>query len=61
MPSIVGHNLIFHHSVLLLTVPGTEESESDADKDTQWDNKKVKEGTCCLVVSVLAHCLFFFY
>ncbi|XP_029562518.1 CREB-regulated transcription coactivator 1 isoform X2 [Salmo trutta] len=26
--------------VLLLTVPGTEESESDADKDTQWDNKK---------------------
>uniref|UniRef100_A0AAZ3Q9I6 Uncharacterized protein n=1 Tax=Oncorhynchus tshawytscha TaxID=74940 RepID=A0AAZ3Q9I6_ONCTS len=29
--------------VLLLTVPGTEESESDADKDTQWDNKKVKD------------------
>ncbi|XP_041746346.1 CREB-regulated transcription coactivator 1 isoform X2 [Coregonus clupeaformis] len=26
--------------VLLLTVPGTEESESHADKDTQWDNKK---------------------
>ncbi|XP_055717925.1 CREB-regulated transcription coactivator 1-like isoform X2 [Salvelinus fontinalis] len=26
--------------VLLLTVPGTEESESDADKDTQWDNEK---------------------
>ncbi|XP_041695720.1 CREB-regulated transcription coactivator 1-like isoform X2 [Coregonus clupeaformis] len=26
--------------VLLLTVPGTEESESSADKDTQWDNKK---------------------
>ncbi|XP_055796690.1 CREB-regulated transcription coactivator 1-like isoform X1 [Salvelinus fontinalis] len=26
--------------VLLLTVPGTEESESRADKDTQWGNKK---------------------
>ncbi|XP_052331129.1 CREB-regulated transcription coactivator 1-like [Oncorhynchus keta] len=26
--------------VLLLTVPGTEESESLADKDTQWGNKK---------------------
>ncbi|XP_024278880.1 CREB-regulated transcription coactivator 1 isoform X1 [Oncorhynchus tshawytscha] len=26
--------------VLLLTVPGTEESESHADKDTQWGNKK---------------------
>lgn len=41
--------------MLLLTVPGTEESESDADKDTQWDNKKVKERTCSLVESVLAH------
>ncbi|XP_064808429.1 CREB-regulated transcription coactivator 1-like isoform X2 [Oncorhynchus masou masou] len=26
--------------VLLLTVPGTAESESQADKDTQWGNKK---------------------
>ncbi|XP_010900861.1 CREB-regulated transcription coactivator 1b isoform X4 [Esox lucius] len=26
--------------VLLLTVPGTEKAESEADKETQWDNKK---------------------
>jgi hypothetical protein len=45
LPSIVGHYLVFHHSVLLLTVPGTEESESLADKDTQWGNKKVVERT----------------
>lgn len=33
--------------VLLLTVPGTENSESDADKDAQeqlWDEKKVSVG-----------------
>lgn len=31
----------------LLTVPGTESSESNADKDAQdqlWDDKKVPEG-----------------
>lgn len=41
--------------MLLLTVPGTE-SDSHADKDTQWGNKKVEEWTWSLVViSVLAH------
>ncbi|KAL1023244.1 hypothetical protein UPYG_G00038220 [Umbra pygmaea] len=28
--------------VMLLTVPGTEEAESDADKETQWDDIKVE-------------------
>uniref|UniRef100_A0A3Q2CKU4 CREB regulated transcription coactivator 1b n=1 Tax=Cyprinodon variegatus TaxID=28743 RepID=A0A3Q2CKU4_CYPVA len=35
--------------VLLLTVPGTENSESDADKDAQeqlWDEKKVSPNAC---------------
>lgn len=39
--------MLFPRSVLLLTVPGTENSESDADRDAQeqlWDDKKVFMG-----------------
>uniref|UniRef100_A0A3Q4G7M6 CREB regulated transcription coactivator 1b n=1 Tax=Neolamprologus brichardi TaxID=32507 RepID=A0A3Q4G7M6_NEOBR len=55
--------------VLLLTVPGTENSETSADKDVQeqlWDDKKVPMGQgraaeCTLVTQDLSHDFSFFF